>query len=490
MAFSIESGIIPFNKIVSAIAQIMQREIQLQENDIKERLERYLNPLKDNLNVFFEFPYVDKVYRDTYYHYYSTKHYSYLRNCIRLSLFDCELDKEHFRSQQLIEKLNENYLGFIVIRPLPLHLWGRSILSPKAFKNNDFVCCLANINTSTNGVKFNVAGFPHSSQDSEMITCAETTLWSIMEYFGNRYPEYKPVLPSRINRTLSNISFERQMPSHGLTSLQMSFALKDFDFGVRIYSSKEYGNNFNRIISYYIESGIPIIGLISNTQNQGHAIILIGRECNIENRIDSLHRSDERSINGTKIKITDSADISKNIVIIDDNHPPYQLAPLDRITSYYAQPSFLNMSLYSVIVPLYSKVYLEAAKARFLLFALFKEDKFNWNWGINEIVLRFFLTSSRSFKDEIVKDISLNAQVKELIIEKTMPKFIWVAEISDKTLFKQKKCNGLIVLDATEFNPRNSLIFGIQPDKFILVTKGKVYKLDINLGIFNSLKTI
>jgi len=37
-------------------------------------------------------------------------------------------------------------------------------------------------------------------------------------------------------------------------------------------------------------------------------------------------------------------------------------------------------------------------------------------------------------------------------LEASMPKFIWVAEISTKDLIKQKKANGLVILDATEAN--------------------------------------
>ena len=36
-----------------------------------------------------------------------------------------------------------------------------------------------------------------------------------------------------------------------------------------------------------------------------------------------------------------------------------------------------------------------------------------------------------------------------------MPKFIWVTELSDKTLMKQGLANGLIIIDATEPNTEN-----------------------------------
>jgi len=42
--------------------------------------------------------------------------------------------------------------------------------------------------------------------------------------------------------------------------------------------------------------------------------------------------------------------------------------------------------------------------------------------------------------------------LKAIIIETSMPKFVWVAELGDKTLFSDGKANGLMIIDATEAN--------------------------------------
>ena len=55
--------------------------------------------LLENLKVFtvvVEDHYVDRVYRDSYYFYYSGKHFSYTRFCKRLSIFDGKLEKNFF----------------------------------------------------------------------------------------------------------------------------------------------------------------------------------------------------------------------------------------------------------------------------------------------------------------------------------------------------------------------------------------------------------
>ena len=68
-----------------------------------------------------------------------------------------------------------------------------------------------------------------------------------MEYFGNKYPEYKPVLPSKIVEVLQKLSAERQVPSTGLNIQQMAYALKEFGFGTKIYGKKEFGEDFKKL---------------------------------------------------------------------------------------------------------------------------------------------------------------------------------------------------------------------------------------------------
>jgi hypothetical protein len=40
--------------------------------------------------------------------------------------------------------------------------------------------------------------------------------------------------------------------------------------------------------------------------------------------------------------------------------------------------------------------------------------------------------------------------LKKLILSTQMPKFVWVAELSNKTLIKKQMANGVLILDATE----------------------------------------
>jgi hypothetical protein len=421
---------------------------------------KHTNQLNDNCYLLAETNYIDKVYRDSYYSYYSTKLTQYKRNSIRVSIFDGKIEQDDFRNEDSVKSLQKQYLGFIILRPTEPYIIGRSIISPKALKVNHFLSITAKFQTSANSIKFEIEGFPHSSQDTETISCAETTIWSIMEYFSARYPEYRPVLPSQIIKTLNQVSAERQIPSRGLNIQQISFALREFGFGTRIYSRDEYRNDFERLLSSYIESGIPLIIAIENRYsggNIGHALLCVGHEKVTEMQIDGLNPLDisedtlNRLYKKKDIIIYDYDEVRKKFVFIDDNHPAYQKATLEGPALHYNSSDWHSCKITYFIAPLYPKIYLEAFEAKnFVLnFLVFNSVPLIEK---SEIVLRFFLTSTRSFKDKVAINKEMQGDLKTLILTTVMPKFVWVAELSSKDLIKRKLANGLIIIDATEAN--------------------------------------
>jgi len=94
-----------------------------------DELTNYLGHLTDDLIVMVEYPYVDKTYRDTYYNYYASKKDEYPRNSIRLSFLKTTLPDEFFRSGNAghLKAIEENYLGFLILRPTFPFIIGRSL---------------------------------------------------------------------------------------------------------------------------------------------------------------------------------------------------------------------------------------------------------------------------------------------------------------------------------------------------------------------------
>lgn len=455
----------------------------------------YFDKFWPTTHFVIESPYVDRVYRDSYYSYFSTKLGDYNKNCIKVSIFEKEIGAEDFRENNKIEKLQQHYRGFIVLRPTIPYVIGRSVINPQAFKEREFFSVLSSYPATVNGVKLTAFGFPHSSQDTETISCAETAIWAIMEYFSSKYPEYKPSPPSAIIQAIKERSNVRQIPSEGLQIEQISFALREFGFATKIYSKRHLGRDaFRRLFSTYVESGLPLIATIDNNANIAHAMVVIGHTPTAENQIDKLPASIEADpdldaiIQQKAIRLFDNDDIERQFVFADDNMPPYQLQTYDSPAQHYNDPAWAKCKINHFIVPMYPKMYLDGVQAKEHIKTLLLDREYPIQKG-TEIFIRVFMTSSRSYKDYLVRDTSFQPDIKEVILERLMPKFIWVGEISDKSDIKQKLAHGVFILDATEPNIENykALIFGGYKELFCYPDSQsrELVKNDLSLGKFN-----
>jgi hypothetical protein len=447
------------------LIQLLSTEFGIGERFCKEVYDQnvaiHFNNLKNTIYLFVETNYIDKTYRDSYYNYYSSKSNNYIKYCIRISLFDKKINIEDVLGQR--KNLQKYYRGFIILRPTPPQIIGRSVISPKALKDSNCLCCISKYSATVGGIKYEVEGFPHSSQDAETITCAEASLWAIMEYFGNKFCNYQQTLPSIILQKLEAQAFERQIPSKGLYTEHISFVLKQFGFGSRVYNIQEFNDEFEGFISCYIESGIPLIVLLendsfgpNNAESSGHALLVIGHEKIYKKHTKKIKeciitKQQGEDLKDKNIKLYDYDSIEKKFIFIDDNRPVYQKELLKDPTSSYKEEEMRNYKIKNFIVPLYQKIYLEVKEAKSYIIDFIAE-----HYGLcdknTKIVIRTFLASSRSFKDEIANNDTLDEFVQTCIAVTMMPKFIWVAEVTDKKNLDEKKAIGMIILDATEAN--------------------------------------
>jgi hypothetical protein len=469
----ISSVFLPISELNATLGDFISDYFNFHKKDIEIKINPFIDLLRNDLVCFFEYPYVEKVYRDSYYSYYSTKHNAVLRNSARISFFSNNISSEDFRSPERFEQIQKSFFGYITIRPTLPNIIGRTMLSPLAFKSLDTVCCITETKVTINGVKLKIRAFPHSSQDGETITCAETTIWSVMEYFGSKYDHYKPILPSRIVAALSKFTVERQLPSRGLTAEQISFALKEFDLSVRLYSQTSLGEDgtafkeleFKRFLGYYIQSGFPVIVAVENV-NIGHAMVIIGHR-KINHIVDITKNKYEVVKTQTGcIKLYDYVDLIEEYVVIDDNMPPYNLVPFEDPTKNYNSPQFEKCNIRSFVVPLYHKIYLEAGGAKALLVSYL--EQFEHNLPGQDIIFKLFCMTSRSFKAELNKYSDIGIDANDLIQNLTMPKFIWLGVFTNPLLIRNSKANGLIVLDATETSFRDVHILMVTPKGVII----------------------
>ena len=435
---------------------------QYTKSDIN-RLKKIFTLTTYPLVIFIESEYVDKVYRDSYYTFFSNKHIIHERNCIRMSLFKGTLSSINIEdfSNANEEYLNSVFIGTIVLRPLSGCFIGRTLLDPSKLNIQKSYIRTTSFNCIIYGHEFCINAFPFSSQDSETMTCAETSVWCILEYYGTRYPEYKTVLPSTMIKKLEDTSYERNLPSRGLTYQSLTALLKTFGFSPRLYAKQAYtikNNNdiFRRIMHYYIESGIPVaLGIVRENNidcsEEKHSIVIIGHA---KERI-----APKPEMIGI-FSVINSADFYNKYVIMDDNSIPYTEEQYDNFSIYN------NGVSVCFSVPLYKRIFLEAKDAEDIFYELLKnsgiekiiQDKIPINKETN-LVLRIFLTSSRKYK-KIRATGSNSFEATAFYQQLIYPKFLWVAEITTQEKYNDEEIYGEIVLDATadRNNPENSII--------------------------------
>lgn len=444
--------LIPINTLQTDSTELEQlvddlhvADISLVERDvIKGIIKNFMQYLRDDIFVVKEKNYVDRVFRDSYYDYYSTKLRDHNRNCVRLSFFDKDIDVRFVLDN--VDNIKNNYLGFLILRPQQMCI-GRNVINRYARKGGqDIKICKSEVSSSCYGIKLMAEGFPHASQDTETMTCAQTTIWMLMEYFGNKYSLYKPTVSSEIEKILTPFVYERQLPSRGLTYNQVSVALREFGFGTRIYGLHDKKNKtqkqFFELFACYIESGIPLAVALTN-DTSGHAVVCVGHE-NIDK---SAVMSQYQVVNGKTIYVWNEAVAKSKFVFNDDNFPCYQLDLLTSPCNRYAtrNQKMASMSMEQFIAPLYCKVYMEADMA-------IEQSKHMVTQLIPNIdgcIVRTLLTSSRTFKEHLAHIQEFTDVQRKALLCMPLPKFVWVTEVSTKTQFMNNKVHSILLLDAT-----------------------------------------
>ena len=425
------------------------------------------------VTVICEHEYADALYRDTFYACFSRKFSVFPRDCKRLSFFQGELNPtDCYRYASETERLlQERFVGICILKPIRYGEIGRTVLDPLKLKIPVCYVKTARFRMDVLGHALFVDGYPYSSQDTETMTCAEITIWSIMEYFGVSFPEYGTVLPSQITAGLDKLSSERTLPSRGSEYTWMSALFKKFGFAPRLYDRRAFSGDteqekeFRKLFHYYVESGIPLaVGISGRKRGEElyHSVVCIGHS----DKQKPVKTAEIGFLGGDTIyPFIDSAFLREEYVIIDDNQIPYQVERLDRLTGWD------KVEVSTFAVPLHRDVFLDAGDVAAIVSTVFEDEslgiarlvpEFGESVDLNNpLILRVFLAPDdayRRFRASHAKEPTAAAFYAAL----RLPRFVWVAEISTYRAYLNRQIYGEIVIDATA--GRNSSL-----DSLILV---------------------
>ena len=441
--------------------EVFLDEIKENKNNMSEvsykKIVQILEIIGYPMTVVCELNYVDKNFRDTYYRCFAGKHFEKQKNCKRLSFFRENIEPEIFYKydDSSCKKLNEAFVGTMILKPLKIGKVGLTLLNPQRLHIPKCYLRTAQFDFIILGNDLSVQAFPFSSQDTETMTCAETTVWSIVQYFGMKYSEYRTILPGDIIARVGKGAKERILPSRGLDYYVVSELLKEFGFSPRLYAKSSFegenGYEFRRIFHYYVESGIPLAVGISGMKNNKsirHSFVCIGHEYERKElpKIDALQKEEYLGVS-----CIDSSLFYDKYVISDDNQYPYVIQPFDSFTMYE------KTEVVVLAVPLYKRVFLEAIDVR-KIFQHIMSSELSFCKIIpqiketvdekNPLVTRVYLTSSRKYRSFRARS-GMNPQSAYFYSSFAFPKFVWVIEISTYSSYLNNKIYGEIILDAT-----------------------------------------
>lgn len=387
-----------------------------------DRIKRYLGNCCDEIKV--EYPYYDRDYLSTYYIHYAKKLRSYKKVCCRLHIF-----------------FKDEYYGYITLRPtMKGTKLGKTFLKPEILIKDTAYLMLHDFKTHIVGNEMEISSFPWKSQETDIAVCAHTATWTVISYFGSKFRDYPDATIGELVDHTDN-DWGRKTPSLGLNPVQVSDLLKNYNFNPLILQRNTENMNifFDDIIAY-IESGIPIVGFLHTPLK--HAVSLIGHgqvRKEILDDVANINLLKDDEINGIS-----HSRLIDDIYVMDDNCFPYR--KISRLPTRESDTIYGWNEFEYAVVPLYRRMQLTYSEVYERFRTWRKQKVMNWE----EIcIYRIYITSANSLKEKALDSKTMNSQLKDVILNMTLPRFVWCIDLSGVDNFKEGLTSGRIIIDTT-----------------------------------------
>ena len=234
--------------------------------------------------IVIEPDYTDGDYLEDFASYYVRCFEQYDRRCKRLHFFAREVSAEDLKRLVLHEmgtaeraEVAVAYLGFVVARPLPNAIIGRTVLvtyPPDGGRRHYPAIhrCRANIF----GAAFEILSVPYQEQDSVLAACATVALWSALHQTSTMFRTTAP-RPAAITRMASAVAhWGRAVPSHGLKIEAMCHAVSDSGLEPEIVEGQQSEIPLVSLVYAHLAAGLPVILVVRIGGRGLHAITLLG----------------------------------------------------------------------------------------------------------------------------------------------------------------------------------------------------------------------
>ena len=253
------------------------------KSKIVDYLFKYLSTLRAATMVV-EQDYNDADYLDDFATYYVRCFSAYNRRCRRLHFFTSTFDLETIeqiltKSSDRDSQLQQNYLGFVVARPLPEAVVGRTILrtydSTNRANEARIYSCTKPYSANLFGLTLKLQSLVYQEQDTVVAACASVALWCAFQKTSDLFGTISPKLATITNVGNQVVHPARSFPSHGLNILQICNAIRYVELEPEVVQA----NSDVPLVSLlyaHLRMGIPVVILLQVEQVGLHAVTVVG----------------------------------------------------------------------------------------------------------------------------------------------------------------------------------------------------------------------
>lgn len=435
--------------------------------------------------IIVERQYIDRDYLEDFSSYYVRCFDDYRRKCTRLHFLKEDLTETQFeelllggpqdKTQAAEDWLQSAYLGFIVVKPLPQTIIGRTCLCTYEETDNRLYPITREYPVNLFGFSLKVKTLAFQEQDSVTAACATSALWSVFHGTGKLFQHHIPT-PVEITKAATDKQPRRtrQLPNkEGLVPIEIAQAIRSVGLEPLLSSATE-PEAIKPLIHAYLHGGIPLLlgfdlydfNAPKQVQRRGrHAVAVTGYNLSAKPpmaeqetgflrhamRIDKLYVHDDQVgpfarvlLDGKKINIQATPGAKRRLLW------SMQTSWRSRQPNQYMRgvPLMLFVPLYHKIRIPYDDIEPQIRAFDFLL----NEALSSLQNTEPRLVWDIHLTQVGRLRTSFLNMQGLPGERRRELLVKPMPRFIWraLARLGDRPIFD-------MLFDATDIQQGNLL---------------------------------
>lgn len=402
--------------------------------------------------MLVESDYIDRDFLEDYAGYYARCFVDYPRRCTRLHFFNRSFSVRTLRralegscSPGLHRSLQAAYLGFVVVKPLPATVIGRTCLRTYSDDPARAFPAVRSYDVNLFGLDLTVETLAFQEQDTAAAACATSALWSAFQKTGLlfQHPIPSPVTITQAGTARLNTR-DRVFPNRGLSIEQMADAIRStslepyvVDVGSEeVLKATAYG---------YLGAGIPSMLLLRLFKADGrggysprgyHAVTVGGYHLAtaapsgyssisdvplIAARIDKLYANDDQVGPFARMEFD-------GLSVIETSATPNVTHPLSLSTGWLSPLGPDRAVPLALLVPLYNKIRIpfsvvhDSVVPFHHFLAAVPVAPPNLEWDIR-------LTTVSQLKRELRADPAISPMDRRRLLLRAWPRFLWRATL-------------------------------------------------------------